>query len=73
MAKGLFKFTNVKCLEYDKPFATIPVCRLRMVRRGVVGLNLNVTLHQLPVTNVSVRYKSKEISRIRCLIIFHAD
>ncbi|KNC27752.1 hypothetical protein FF38_03126 [Lucilia cuprina] len=54
LSKGLFKFTNIKCEEYDKPFATIPLCKLKVVRRGVVGFNLIVALHQVPVNNVSM-------------------
>ncbi|XP_037823176.1 uncharacterized protein LOC119611597 [Lucilia sericata] len=51
---GHYKFTNVKCLEYDKPFATIPICKLKIVQRGVVAFDLHVKLHQVPVNNVSV-------------------
>lgn len=53
--KGLFKLTNIKCMEYDKTFATIPQCELKVIRRGVSAFNLNVTLHQIPVNNVTVR------------------
>lgn len=48
------KFTNLKCVELDKPFATIPICKLKLVRRGVVSLEIYVKLHQVPVNNVSV-------------------
>lgn len=68
LSNGLFKFTNLKCLEFDKPFATIPMCKLKLVRRGVVALNLKVSLHQVPVTNVTVSFKSK---RSHQLIIFY--
>lgn len=54
MTKAEFKFTNLKCIEYDKSFATIPICKLKLVKRGVVALNIRVNLHQVPVNNVSV-------------------
>lgn len=57
IVKGLFRLTNVKCIEYDPAFATIPLCELKVIRRGVSAFNLNVTLHKVPVNNVSVRYK----------------
>ncbi|XP_065359849.1 uncharacterized protein LOC135953773 [Calliphora vicina] len=54
LTHGDFKLTNLKCIEFDKPFATIPICILKVVQRGVVGLDLHVKLHQIPVNNVSV-------------------
>lgn len=48
------KFTNLKCLEFDKPFASIPICRLKIVQRGITAMDLNVKLHKIPVNNVSV-------------------
>ncbi|KAI8115489.1 hypothetical protein CVS40_12196 [Lucilia cuprina] len=57
LSVGLFKLTNIKCIEFDRPFATIPECKLKMVGRGVVALNLNVTLHQVPVNNVSINFE----------------
>ncbi|KAI8115786.1 hypothetical protein CVS40_12058 [Lucilia cuprina] len=47
-------FTNIKCLEYDKPFASIQICKLKLVARAVVAMNLHVKLHQVPVNNVSI-------------------
>ncbi|XP_059225914.1 uncharacterized protein LOC131997983 [Stomoxys calcitrans] len=49
-----FRFTNIKCAEFDSSFATFTKCRLNMVKRGVVALNVYVKLFQLPVNNVSV-------------------
>ncbi|XP_065369033.1 uncharacterized protein LOC135961461 [Calliphora vicina] len=54
MAHGYFKFSNLKCLELDKSFATIPICKLKVMQRGVVALEVYVKLHQDPVTNVSI-------------------
>lgn len=60
LTNGLYKLNNLKCIEYDKSFATIPICKLKMVKRNVVALDLHVKLHQIPVNNVSVseNYKS---------------
>ncbi|KNC34642.1 hypothetical protein FF38_13457, partial [Lucilia cuprina] len=52
--KACVKFTNIKCLEYDKPFASIQICKLKLVARAVVAMNLHVKLHQVPVNNVSI-------------------
>lgn len=54
LAKSDFKLTNIKCIEYDKPFATIPICKLNVIKRGLVVFNMRVILHQVPVTNISV-------------------
>lgn len=56
-----FKFINLKCIEFDTTFATIPICKLKMVQRGVVGLDLHVKLHKIPVNNVSVIVKHVNI------------
>uniref|UniRef100_A0A1I8Q0N2 MD-2-related lipid-recognition domain-containing protein n=1 Tax=Stomoxys calcitrans TaxID=35570 RepID=A0A1I8Q0N2_STOCA len=51
---GELRFTNLKCNEFHKEFATFEECRLKMVKRGLVALNLHVKLYQLPVNNISV-------------------
>ncbi|XP_037944249.1 uncharacterized protein LOC119677052 [Teleopsis dalmanni] len=48
------KLTNIKCVEFDRPFASFNDCRLKIIQRGIVALNLHVVLHQVPVNNVSV-------------------
>ncbi|XP_075150326.1 uncharacterized protein LOC142224442 [Haematobia irritans] len=48
------RFTNLKCEEYHPEFATFLKCRLRVVRRGLISLNVNVKLLQVPVSNVTV-------------------
>lgn len=55
LADGAFKLTNMKCEEFDKPFATIPTCKLKMIQRNLPALYLIVKLHQVPVNNVTVR------------------
>ena len=55
LSKGSFTFTNLKCEVYDKPFAAIPICRLKLIKRGVAALNILAKLHQVPVRNITVR------------------
>lgn len=51
-----YKFTNIKCEEYDRPFAIFKECALRIPKRSTVALNIYVKLFQLPVNNVSVSF-----------------
>ncbi|XP_073840100.1 uncharacterized protein isoform X1 [Musca autumnalis] len=51
---GNVRFTNLKCTSLDTSFSTMEKCNLKLIRRGVVGLNVTVKLLQIPVTNVSV-------------------
>ncbi|XP_046807509.1 uncharacterized protein LOC111683196 [Lucilia cuprina] len=48
------KITKFQCFEFDKPFADIPKCYLKVVARDKVALNIHVRLHQVPVPNVSI-------------------
>ncbi|XP_011186733.1 uncharacterized protein LOC105214790 [Zeugodacus cucurbitae] len=48
------KFTNVKCVTYDKPFADFRQCNLKALSRNTVAFSLHVQLFQVPVNNVSV-------------------
>lgn len=48
------KFTNLKCVAYDKPFADFRQCKLKALSRNTVALYLHVQLFQVPVNNVSV-------------------
>ncbi|XP_059221397.1 uncharacterized protein LOC106094117 [Stomoxys calcitrans] len=50
-AKSSFKFTNLKCLDHDVNFSRFEVCRLKVIGRGVVTLNIKVALYKTPVTN----------------------
>ncbi|KAI8115694.1 hypothetical protein CVS40_12195 [Lucilia cuprina] len=51
---GYYRLTNLKCLEFDKPFATIPICRLKMVKRNIAAMDLHAKIHKGPVDNVTV-------------------
>ncbi|XP_013106474.1 uncharacterized protein LOC106086371 [Stomoxys calcitrans] len=53
-AKSSFKFTNIKCLEHDVSFSRFEICRLKVVGRDVVSLNIKVRLYKSPVTNSTV-------------------
>uniref|UniRef100_A0A1I8NW86 MD-2-related lipid-recognition domain-containing protein n=1 Tax=Stomoxys calcitrans TaxID=35570 RepID=A0A1I8NW86_STOCA len=53
-AKSTFKFTNIKCQDHDVNFSRSEICRLKVIGRGIVTLNVRVGLYKIPVTNVSV-------------------
>ncbi|XP_069968059.1 uncharacterized protein [Bactrocera oleae] len=48
------KFTNLKCVAYDKLFADFRQCRLKVLSRNAVAVSLHVQLFQVPVNNVTV-------------------
>ncbi|XP_073821318.1 uncharacterized protein [Musca autumnalis] len=48
-------FTNLKCQEFHPEFAFFQKCRLVVVKRGVVALNVHVKLLKVPVNNVSFK------------------
>ncbi|XP_061396021.1 uncharacterized protein LOC133331657 [Musca vetustissima] len=48
------RFTNIKCQTFHPEFATFEECHLKVIRRGVIGLNVYVKLWQLPVNNISI-------------------
>ncbi|XP_019892852.2 uncharacterized protein LOC109612856 isoform X1 [Musca domestica] len=48
------RFTNIKCAAFHPDFATFQQCQLKVIARGVIGLNVHVKLWQLPVNNISV-------------------
>uniref|UniRef100_A0A1I8Q8T4 MD-2-related lipid-recognition domain-containing protein n=1 Tax=Stomoxys calcitrans TaxID=35570 RepID=A0A1I8Q8T4_STOCA len=50
-AKSAFKFTNLKCLDHDVNFSRFEICRLKVIGRGVITLNIKVALYKTPVTN----------------------
>jgi len=51
---GESRFTNIQCEILDKGYITYPQCNLKILSRGVVGLNLHIHLLQPPVTTVKV-------------------
>ncbi|XP_013105957.2 uncharacterized protein LOC106086003 [Stomoxys calcitrans] len=53
-AKSIFKFTNIKCQDHDLNFSRSEVCRLKVIGRGLVSLNVRVGLYKTPVTNVTL-------------------
>ncbi|XP_058986214.1 uncharacterized protein LOC109612852 [Musca domestica] len=48
------RFTNVKCEDLRPDFSQFKKCRLAVVKRDVISLNLEVKLLQVPVGNVTV-------------------
>lgn len=65
LTAGNVRFTNLKCNSLDTTFSIVEKCNLKLIRRGVVGLNITVKLLKIPVTNVSascqfeLRYTSR--------------
>lgn len=53
LTAGNVRFTNLKCKSLDTTFSIVEKCNLKLIRRGVVGLNITVKLLKIPVTNVS--------------------
>ncbi|XP_049315226.1 uncharacterized protein LOC125778999 [Bactrocera dorsalis] len=47
------KFTNVKCVNYDKSFLEIRQCELKALARNKVAFFLNIHFLQLPINNIS--------------------
>ncbi|XP_061388824.1 uncharacterized protein LOC133323939, partial [Musca vetustissima] len=47
------RFTNLQCQAFHPEFAKFAKCRLKVVKRGVISLNINVELYQVPVTNAT--------------------
>uniref|UniRef100_A0A1I8Q855 MD-2-related lipid-recognition domain-containing protein n=1 Tax=Stomoxys calcitrans TaxID=35570 RepID=A0A1I8Q855_STOCA len=52
--KSSFKFTNIKCKDHDIDFAHFDRCKLLVIGRGVVSLDIKVDLYKTPVSNVSL-------------------
>lgn len=48
------RFTNVKCEDLRPDFSQFKKCRLAVVKRDVISLNLEVKLLQVPVDNITV-------------------
>lgn len=66
LSESYVRFTNLKCLELDKPFASIPTCRLKLLQRGVVSMELYVALHKVPINNISVSIFLFNIRMLLC-------
>ncbi|XP_019892855.1 uncharacterized protein LOC109612857 [Musca domestica] len=48
------RFTNLQCDAFHPEFAKFLKCRLKVVKRGVISLNIDVELYQVPVNNITV-------------------
>lgn len=53
------KFTNLKCESLDANWVVFTQCRLKLIRRGVVSLNIYATVLK-PATNIKVSYKKRK-------------
>ncbi|XP_019892849.2 uncharacterized protein LOC109612853 [Musca domestica] len=48
------RFTNVKCEDLSPDFCRFQKCRLAVIKRDVIALNIDVKLLKVPVNNVTV-------------------
>ncbi|KAH8243864.1 hypothetical protein KR032_010834 [Drosophila birchii] len=53
-SEALFKFTNIKCNCFEQSFCEFKKCELKVLGRGIVGLNLYAKVNQLPIKNTKV-------------------
>lgn len=53
-SNALFKFKNVKCTCYEKSFCELKRCELKVLGRGIVGLNLHAQVYKLPIKSTTV-------------------
>ncbi|XP_075151054.1 uncharacterized protein LOC142225163 [Haematobia irritans] len=49
-----FKFTNLKCQDHDRDSSQFEYCRLKVVGRGIVSMNLKVVMFKTPINNITV-------------------
>ncbi|XP_044251838.1 uncharacterized protein [Drosophila takahashii] len=50
------RHTNVKCEIFDKSFVEFPVCRLKVLGRGIIGENVYIKLLKLPVKAIMLNF-----------------
>ncbi|XP_075150329.1 uncharacterized protein LOC142224444 [Haematobia irritans] len=63
------RFTNLKCEQYHPEFAKFLTCRLKVMRRGLISLNVDLKLFQVPVTNTTVNLSlHKKVSGYRLFL-----
>lgn len=48
------RFTNIDCVPLDREFVVFKKCELKVIGRGVVGLNVHVQLLNGSFTNAKV-------------------
>ncbi|XP_041450258.1 uncharacterized protein LOC111080973 [Drosophila obscura] len=46
------RFTNLMCESHDESFAKVSKCKLKLLARGRVGINIHLNMLKLPITNV---------------------
>jgi len=49
------RFTNVKCEVLDPTYCSFKQCHLKVLGRGIIGLNVHVKLLKGPFNNAKVR------------------
>ncbi|EDW61811.1 uncharacterized protein [Drosophila virilis] len=54
--KSKSRFTNLKCESYDRSFSIFKKCKLNVLGRGVVAVDININLLKLPIYNVHINW-----------------
>lgn len=57
------RFTNIACESYGLDFAEFKSCRLKLIGRGVVGINMHIRLLKVPIYNVTVSFSFQNTIR----------
>ncbi|XP_034127284.1 uncharacterized protein LOC117583189 [Drosophila guanche] len=55
VSDGLFKYKNIKCKCYETSFCEFTTCELKILGRGIVGLNMHVQMKQPPITRIKAQ------------------
>ncbi|XP_017146169.2 uncharacterized protein LOC108158411 [Drosophila miranda] len=50
------RHTNIKCETRDPLYAEVPVCRLNVLGRGIIGANVHIKVSQRPIRKVSINF-----------------
>ncbi|KAH8270824.1 hypothetical protein KR018_005794, partial [Drosophila ironensis] len=53
---GYVRLTNLKCETFDKTFIQFPTCRLNVLGRNNIALNVYVKLIKLPIKRMIMRF-----------------
>ncbi|XP_017068062.1 uncharacterized protein LOC108105829 [Drosophila eugracilis] len=50
------RLTNLKCQSFDKTYIDFSECRLKVIGRGIITSNINVTVLKPPITRMLIRF-----------------
>jgi len=58
------RFTNIKCEVLDPFYSAYKQCELKVLGRGIIGLNVHAILLKGPVNNAKVCIQSQSIPNV---------